>query len=155
MRLSVILDLTTAQRNAIPTAIRFRGLKIRNADTGMDERWDGTAWRVQTSRDAILQTIPAPPVTFQVDWSKGIIAQHTMSAAVTTNAGSFLNPIIGVPLRLILINPTGGNLNFILAPAASHKAANLTVTVNANRRRTLVGIWNGTLYDWEVGALKA
>jgi hypothetical protein len=77
-----------------------------------------------------------------------------MSAAVTTNAASFQKGLVGVPMYLILVNPTAGNLNFVLSPNTAHKAANLTVTVNANRRRTLVCLFDGTLYDWEVGALK-
>jgi hypothetical protein len=153
---SVVKSLTTALRNAIPSGLlaALGGLTIRNTDTGMDERYNGSTWQTQTSRDAVLQTITPLPTPFEVDWSKGLVARYTMSAPVTTNIGSFLKPVVGVPMRLILVNPTAGNLNFILAPSTSHKAVGLTVTVNANRRRTLVAIWDGALYDWEVGALK-
>lgn len=157
MSFSVVKSLTTVLRNAIPAWLlaSLNGLVIRNSDTGTDERWNGAVWRPQTNRDAVLQTIPPLPTPFAVDWSKGLAARYIMSAAVTTNAASFANPAIGVPMYLTLVNPTAGNLNFVLAPNTAHKAANLTVTVNANRRRTLVALSDGTLYDWEVGALKA
>lgn len=151
MRFSIIPELTTAQRNLIPTIFRsIPGLRIRNLTTGLDERWNGTIWQPLSTADARIQTVTALPI----DWNNGLIVKFTMNTAVTSNATSFVNPIVGIEKRIILLNPTGGNLNFTLAPNTLHKSSALTVTVNGNRRRTLVGIYDGTAYDWELGTNK-
>jgi hypothetical protein len=38
-------SVTTAQRNAIPAALRPVGAMVYNTDTGQRERWTGTAWQ--------------------------------------------------------------------------------------------------------------
>jgi hypothetical protein len=90
-----------------------------------------------------------------INWANGLLVKFTMPAAnVTSTITSFLNPVAGETLVLILLNSSGATRNFVLPAVATHKTNVASVAVGNNQRRKLIAHFDGATYDWTVEATK-
>lgn len=99
----------------------------------------------------VVQTISALPVNFAL----GTVVNFNITANITAVPGNFENPVIGDMHVIILRNSSGANRTLTLpTPAQGFKSNVSSISVNNNQRRRMVGIWDGSVWDWQVDAAK-
>lgn len=94
-----------------------------------------------------VQTINTLPINFAL----GTVVNFNITANITATPASFENPIVGDIHVIILRNASGANRTLTLpTPVQGHKSNVSAITVNNNQRRRMIGIWDGTVWDWQV-----
>lgn len=94
--------------------------------------------------------------TATFNFANGLIINYDIaSTPVNTVPANFTNGIVGDFHVIIVRNSSAASRTMNLpATGLGHKSNTYAIAVGANQRRKLIGIWDGTVWDWTVDAAK-